>query len=300
MSSGRLLGFLFNLLTLLNTFITLLTCFIIFSILIIACFYKKKNTHFLLYLNTYLSIFAYSSVSSSFYLDIFLDDIRKKSLTKNVRFCRIRGSIISVFLSSIIGTFCLQALFRLFRLVFKEQKFLTKYPVQIVLILLQWLISFLFVSFIPIVHLPNEYYCYSPFHPLKSSILSTIVAIVLPLTIIPLSYIRSKHLSCRIQRRTRHDFLIIRRLLIIVCILCIFDIPSTILFFYEQIKGNRIHVLIHRIEWLIRSFLWMILSFYLVRFDSSLRKIFFRKLRSKNDYRENSSEQKTTSIILFI
>jgi hypothetical protein len=144
---------------------------------------------------------------------------------------------------------------------------------------MKWLFSLTFVWLVDIEYLPTEYYCSIPFNTLKPVLLASVIAYGFPSIIIALIYlrivlyIRSKGYFVTIQRRTRRDFEIIRRIVTIVSILWLLGVPSMILLFYGQIQGGIIHPLTYRIEWIAPSFAMVILSVFLIKFDPYLRQI---------------------------
>lgn len=141
MSNTILPGFILNIITLINSFLTSLICFIVLIILIFRYFYTK-DVHLLLCTNTYLSILVYSLVSGSLYIDTLRGDIQSNYEIKNLTFCRIRGSFVLALFSTIFGAFCLQALFRLYRIVYRQYKILQNYYIQLIFIIIKWLFSF--------------------------------------------------------------------------------------------------------------------------------------------------------------
>lgn len=94
-------------------------------------------------------------------------------------------------------------------------------------------------------------------------------------------YIRSQRYLIKLQHRTRRDFQVIRRVVIIVSTLWILGMPSTILLVYGQIHDGHIHPLTYRIEWITPSFALIILSISLIKYDSYLMQILFPKKRHK-------------------
>ncbi len=286
MSNTTLAGFILNIVTLSNSFISSIICLIVLIILIFGRFYMK-DVHLLLCTNTYISILAYSLASGSLYIDTFRGDIQSTYEIKTSILCQIRGSLVLALLSTIFGAFYLQAFFRLCRIGYQQHKILQKYHIQLLFILIKWLFSFTFVWLVDMEYLPTEYYCSIPFNTLKPVLLASIIAYGFPSTIIALIYlrivlyIRSKGYIVTIQRRTRRDFEVIRRIVTIVSILWLLGIPSMILLFYGQIQGGIIHPLTYRIEWIAPSFAMTILSVFLIKFDPYLTQILFPKRQHK-------------------
>jgi len=256
-------------------------------ILIFGRFYPK-DVHLLLCTNTYISILGYSLVSGSLYIDTLRGDIQLRYEIKNFTLCRIRGSLVLTFLSAIFGAFCLHALFRLYRIVYRKHEFLQKYHIQIIFIIIKWLFSFTFVWLVDIDYLPTEYYCSISFNRLKPLLLASFIAYGFPSTMIAIIYIRivlyirSQGYVMTVQRRTQRDFAVIRRLVIIVSILWILGLPSMILLIYGQIQGGNIHPLTYRIEWITPSLSLTALSIILIRCDPYLMHILFSKRQHKH------------------
>jgi hypothetical protein len=226
-------------------------------------------------------------VSGSLYIDALRGDVQAKYEVKSFTLCNIRGSIVLALLSAIFGAFYLQAFFRLCRIAYQQHKTLQKYHVQVALIVIKWLFSFSFVWLVEIKYLPTEYYCSIQFTTLKPVLLASILAYGFPSTMIALIYlrlalyIRSKGYIVTMQRRTRRDFEIIRRIIIIVSILLLLGIPSMILLVYGQIRGGIIHPLTYRIEWVAPSFAMTMLSIFLIKFDPYLTQILFSRRQHK-------------------
>ena len=280
MSNTTLSAFILNIITLSSTSITILICLIILLILISTRAYKK-DVHLLLCTNTYLSILAYSLTSGSLYIDTLRGDLQANYEVKYMVLCRIRGLLVLAFLSTIFGAFSLQAFFRLCRIVYRQHRRLQKYRIQLLFILIKWLFSCTFVWLVDIEYLPTEHYCSIPFHTLKPILLASIIAYGFPSLMIALFYIRivlylrSESHSVTMQRRTRRDFAVMRRIGITTGSLWFLGIPSMVLFFYGQILDGKIHPLTYRIEWITPSFALGILSIYLISCDPHLRRIIF-------------------------
>ena len=282
MSNTTLTAFILNVVTLSNASIASLVCLIILTILIFGRFFIK-DVHLLLCTNTYIAIFGYSLVSGSLYVDTLRGDLQLRYEIETFTLCRIRGSVVLALLSAIFGAFCLQALFRLCRIIYRQHRTLQKYHIQMIFILIKWVFSFAFVWIVDIDYLPTEYYCSISFNTLKPALLASIIAYSLPSTIIAIIYIRIV-LYIRCHRftaankcRTQRDFRIIQRIVLIVSVLWLLGIPSMILLFYGQIHGGHIHPLTYRIEWVTPSLALTILSIILIKYDPRLIQILFPK-----------------------
>ena len=294
MPNATLPAFILNIIALSNSFITTLICLIILIILILGRFYKK-DVHLLLCTNTYVSILAYSLASGSLYIDTLRGDIQSKYEMKSLSLCRIRGSLVLALFSAIFGAFSLQAFFRLCRVTYGQHKNLQKYHIQLVFILIKWLFSFTFVWLVEIDYLPTEYYCSIPFHTLKPALLASVIAYGCPSSMIALFYIRiilyirSKGYVVSMQRHTRRDVKVIRRIVMTVSSLWLLGIPSMILLLYGQIHGGIIHPLTYRIEWIAPSFALAVLSVFLIKCDPYLIRVLFPKRSRKHKAEKSDS-----------
>lgn len=282
MSNTTLSAFILNIVALSNSSITIVICVTILFILIFTGSYRK-DVHLLLCTNTYLSILAYSVASGSLYIDTLRGDLQSNYQVKSWILCRIRGSLVLAFLSAIFGAFSLQAFFRLCRIIYRQQQTLQKYHIQLVFISVKWLFSCTFVWLVDIEYLPTEYYCSIPFNALKPVLLASIIAYGFPSMMIALFYIRiavylrSQGCIVTMQRRTRRDFAVIRRIVITTGSLWLLGVPSMVLLFYGQIHGGRIHPLTYRIEWIAPSFALVILNIFLINCDPYLKETIFSK-----------------------
>ena len=280
MSNTTLPAFILNIVTLSNAFLS--TCISIGVLLILFLTRAfAKDVHILLCTNTYLVIFAYSMLSGSLYLDALRGDLGLTFETEVTNLCRIRGSLVLALFSAMFGAFCLQAFFRLCRVVYHQYLILQRYHIQLCLIAFKWALSLAFVWFVQIDYLPAEHYCSIPFNSLKPILTASAVAYGLPSTLLALiyfriaRYIRLHQQTLRHRHRNRRDVAVIRRTVVIVSILWTLGIPSMILVLYGYVRNGDLHPLTYRIEWLAPSAAVLVLSVVLIRSDPRLMKAVF-------------------------
>ena len=145
------------------------------------------------------------------------------------------GLIYDVCECGIYYSYFLQAIFRLFRIVFYQKRILVNYNLYQVLILLQWTINL--VCLLPpffchwYVNLPTEHYCLVPYTPIGPAIYQMITLYLIPMICIATIYIwisfyirRSSHavtniLSGNQKRRNDRDLAMIQRLILMIIIL---------------------------------------------------------------------------------
>lgn len=282
MSNTTLTAFILNIATLSNAFFSICISIGVLLILLLTRSFAK-DVHILLCTNTYLVIFAYSLLSGSLYLDALRGDLGLIVEPGSSHLCRIRGSLVLALFSAMFGALCLQAFFRLCRVIYPQYLILQRLDVQLCLIVFKWSLSFAFVWFVQIDYLPTEYYCSVPFNSLKPILLASTLAYGLPSMILALIYIRivlyvrSHHQSLTHRHRNRRDVAVIQRTVVVVGILWTLGIPSMILVLYSYVRKGNIHPLTYRIEWLAPSTAMFILSVILIRSDPRLLKTVLSK-----------------------
>ena len=286
MFNTTLTGFILNIINLSNACLTSLSSLVVLILLILNRSFTK-DIHLLLCTNTYLTILTFSLASCTLYLDTLRGDL---GVIFETKLCYLRGTLVLAFFSALFGAFCLQAFFRLCRIVYPQYHILQQYHIQIILILCQWFSSLIFAWFVEIRYLPTEYYCSIPFDSLIPILSASLLAHGIPSAILALIYVRIVlYIHChnqlmKNQHGHRRDIIVIRRTVIIVSILWLLGIPSMILVLYGQMIGGHLHPLTYRIEWITPSFALLVLTFVLTKSDSRLSKIILRKSPSNGTH----------------
>ena len=210
----------------------------------------KSNIPLILTCNSYIA----SLVSSIIALRSTVDTIRGIG-NAPIYFegwnCQINGYLIYVAISSFVYSCILQAIFRLFRVVFYRRKSLYTIRVFSLLILLQWLIPFL--ANLPLLHylefIPSEYRCQIPLTNARACLLLLFLDYLIPgnlmLTIYLciIRYIRQRNI--RIVHR--HDVIVLKRTLTIFLMIQFLSIPLVIIWLI-YIVGNSLTSLSYQLQ----------------------------------------------------
>ncbi|CAF1418410.1 unnamed protein product [Adineta steineri] len=219
-------------------------------IIVIKCHRELHNLSVILTCNTCLAAFltcitVFIMVSSNLFNGYLLHDIH---------FCYVWGLFYDIFECSIYYSYCLQAFFRLCRVVFYKKRFLVSYSLYNVLIIVQWILVFsllvptLFLQWY--IRLPTETYCLIPYTDTYASTYLIIVLYLIPLIFITTIYIwitlyvrQSSHptatgLTINRRQRNLRDLTVIKRIIILISILMILRFPTIIFIIYGVIAGH--------------------------------------------------------------
>ncbi len=215
------------------SFLVCLTMIIIISIRIHPL---KSNVSILLTLNTYFNLLLVCSimlVTYSYNLRGNLDS----SISFGGRWCQIRTYFAYVSFCALYYSFVLQAVFRLFRIIFYKRKILQSFGIFLIGIILQWIVSFLCI--LPNLllddfqYLPWDYNCWIAFQNIRGLIMVTVFIYNNPLTIIFTIYIqiirytrRSTHIREIRQHANKRDLIILKRIVILVFIIVGIGLPT--------------------------------------------------------------------------
>ncbi|CAF1461178.1 unnamed protein product [Adineta ricciae] len=162
------------------------------------------------------------------------------SISFGGRWCQIRTYLAHVCFCALYYSFVLQAIFRLFRIVFYRHKIFQSFGMFCIAVFLQWVISFLWI--LPNLllddfkYLPMEYNCWISFENLRGLIMVTVTIFNNPLSIIFTIYtqiIRYTRRSSEMQQRRQHsnkrDLLILKRIVILIFIIVGIGLPTVII-----------------------------------------------------------------------
>jgi hypothetical protein len=213
-----------------------LICLIMIILISIRIHPLKSNVSILLTLNTYFNLLLVCSimlVTYSYNLRGNLDS----SISFGGRWCQIRTYFAYVSFCALYYSFVLQAIFRLFRIVFYKHKILQSFGVFLIAITLQWILSFLFI--LPNLllddyqYLPLEYNCWIAFQNIRGLIMVMIIIFNNPLTIVFTIYTqiirytrRSTHIRETRQHANKRDLIILKRIVILVFIIVGIGLPT--------------------------------------------------------------------------
>ncbi|CAF1149158.1 unnamed protein product [Rotaria sp. Silwood1] len=203
------------------------------SIFILVIVYKRihpliSNVPVLLTCNTYLTLLFGALMmviiySYSIYGDIYASD------SCNNYLCQLHGYFIHVFICAFYYSCVLQAILRLFRIVFYKQKRLQSHHLFFIGIIIQWLISFLYI----LIHFLTKDFeyssfahsCWISFKNIRALFQALLIMYVGPISSVCLIYayiIRYTRQTIHIQQQrqilNRRDILVLKRILIVVLV----------------------------------------------------------------------------------
>ena len=268
-------------LVLLSIFVYILV-FIIYIILIKQP--RENDATLLLTVNTCLSGF----VTAIALLIMVSSNLFNEFLLINLNLCYIIGLLYDIFECSIYYSYCLQAFYRFFRVIYYRKRSLLSLKLYKYLILIQWLLATLLI--IPTIflqwyiHLPTEKFCLIPYTNITGSIYLIIVLYSIPLITIIIIYILiTKHIrittAIRIQERQRNlrDLTVIKRIIICVLILILLRFPTIIFIIFGIINGylySLTYAIVGFITSLCLIFIGLISILITNKFNEQIRKYF--------------------------
>lgn len=314
MKTWNIINIILNLITFINSIITISICLTIF--LLIICFHRQSRSVILLLAShtcsaLLISAFMLASMTMASllgYMNIHLEQ------HGNTTWCIWRGFFIHGFLCALYDSYMLQAGYRLCRVVFYRRKRLHSFPLYSFLVPIESLFGVVCISPVllrgDVIYLSSEYYCQTPF-----TNISAIIYIALRLFLLPILFIASVYIyllrhvrqsnclpttnhSCRKRsKQNQRDLIVIKRLLLMLSILILLGLPSIIFLTILIITGYIIPVT-YRIGWLSVSFSLVFLAHMLIQLTHPLRKTIGRLFSSNSISRKRSklsSEQQQTS-----
>ena len=223
-------------------------------------------------------------------------------LIQNMSFCFTWGLFYDVFECSIYHSYCLQAFYRLCRVVFYKQKYLVSTSIYIILIICQW--SWILVLLIPPVfinwyaRLPTENYCLIPYTYVGAEIYHILILYLIPLSCIGVTYLwitlymrettrASTVVLAAVQRqRNQRDLTVIKRIIMLVSILVVLRFPTIIFVVYGVISGS-LFSLTYPIVGVITSGCLIFIGLITIYVTTQLRKQFVDLFIQRNNRVEN-------------
>jgi hypothetical protein len=179
---------------------------------------------------------------------------------------RIRGYAFMVFISSIYLSYALQAVYRLFRIVYHKYKYLRATSTFSYYIFTQWFLAFVLI--IPMIfpdkncstfitYLPEQFICVVPFTNIRGVMLIMLTIWLFPLCCLFLIYswiifhIRHKKRqptsTLKLRRQNKLDTIIIKRICVVMILLLTLGVPLNV-FFIEFIITGKLHWATYRIS----------------------------------------------------
>ena len=286
-------------------FLTLLSCLISISVLIIIFIYIRpslSNISLLLTCNTYFTLIIFSFTL----LDIGIHSLYghlNPSKNFSGHWCFIRSYFAHVCFCVFYNSFVLQAIFRLFRVVFHQKRILQSSGSFSLVIFLQWAISFILISSHLFSHdfqyQPSDYNCWISFKNLRGMFLAILTIYTSPilLTIIIytyiLHYIRGKvNIQKKQRRANKRDLIILKRIVILLLFLIMIGIPTlSVLLIY--IITNYLTSFAYDIQAINISLGLVITSITLIFITPKIRMIF--RCKKKQFHRKTIPQLLTSS-----
>ncbi|CAF0895181.1 unnamed protein product [Rotaria sordida] len=289
MNAWIIINIFLNILTLINSILTIVICLLILLLIIISR-RQSRSVPVLLAGHTcstlLISAFMLGSmamVSLFGYMNIVLEQ------HGNTIWCRLRGFFIHGFLCALYDSYVIQATYRFCRVVFYRRKHLISFPLYLLFVPIESLFGVVSISPVllrgDVVYLSSEYYCQTPFTNIPAIVYIAIRLFLLPILFITLiyvcllKYVRQSNLSLIIINKKRHrrlkknkrDLIVIKRLLIMLSILILLGLPSIIFLSIFMFTGHLICVT-YRIGWLSVSFSLVFLAYMLIKMTDPLKK----------------------------
>ncbi|UJR37045.1 hypothetical protein I4U23_029750 [Adineta vaga] len=223
--------------------LTFLTCLLMLILIFIRIHPLKTNIFILLICNTYSTLLLFSIMMLIMYGYNQHGNLNSP-IWLGGRWCQIRTYFVHVCLCALYYSFVLQAIFRLFRIVFYKHRILQSFGVFWIAVLIQWIISFLCI--LPSIllddfqYLPLEYNCWISFENVRG-LLILIVTIygtsTSSISSIYMYIIRYIHRSNNIpqqqrrQKSNKRDLIILKRLVTLVTAVVTLGFPTVLVIF---------------------------------------------------------------------
>jgi len=207
---------------------------------------NRQDVPILLLCNTCIAVLVTLIVS----FVMIISSLTNGFLTYNLSFCQIWGFLYDIFEGSIYYSYCLQAFYRLCRIVFYQKRFLINFSLYIKIIIVQWLFVFcltLPALFLYYVQLPTEQYCLVSHSDIHGSMYLIFTLYFIPLISIVLMYLwitsfmrqtsqaATAIIPAQQRQRNIRDLTIIRRLLVLILLLSILRFPTIIFIIHDLI-----------------------------------------------------------------
>jgi hypothetical protein len=277
---GLILGILNWSLIFLATFVYLLIFLMVYR-----CRRELKDISLLLTCNTCLAglltcLTVSVMISSNLFAGFLLVDMK---------FCFAWGLFYDIFECSIYHSYCLQAFYRLCRVVFYTKRFLLSYNLYLILIVVQW--SWILALLIPPVfvgwyaRLPTENYCLVPYTYIVAEVYHIMVLYLVPLICIGVTYLwitnfmrqtnrASTLVIAAVQRqRNQRDLTVIKRIIMLVSILVTLRFPTIIFLIHAVITGG-LYPLTYGVVGVITSACLIFIGIITIYITTQLRKQF--------------------------
>ncbi len=264
--------------------LTFLTCITMIILIYIRIHSLKSNICMLLIWNTYFTLFLFASIMLGMYLYNLYGNL-DSSMSFGGRWCQIRTYLVHVCLCGLYYSFVLQAIFRLFRIVYYKHKILQSFGVFLIAITLQWILSFLCI--LPNLllddfqYLPTEYNCWIAFENIRGLLVTITITygistcMILSIYMYIIRYLRQSN-NIQQQRRqnsNKRDLIVLKRLAIFVTVIIGLGFP-TVLVVFIYVFTHYVIPLAYHIQGVSLSIGAFITSVSLVFITPQIQKIF--------------------------
>ncbi|UJR18983.1 hypothetical protein I4U23_022112 [Adineta vaga] len=203
----------------------------------------------------------------------------------NYPWCYIRSYLLHVGTCLLYHSFFLLTCFRFFRIVLYKYKQLQTFQFIFQLTLIHWLIDFLLL--IPLLtqhwieYISECYFCEILFSNFQGTLYAGVIAYSFPMFSIVLMYTsiihymnktKSQSILQNRQQTNRRDFVVLRRIIILIGILTTLSFP-TIIIWLSFVVTNYIDPIYYKIGWLLFALSFSVLPITFALLTSQLREL---------------------------
>ncbi|CAF0743065.1 unnamed protein product [Adineta steineri] len=262
-------------------------------ILFIVIYHQHKNRIkqeeriiLILCVNIYFCIFFSSTMLLILNIETLLGDLY--GLNFDSTQCVFLGYLNAVLICTFFYGFVTQAFYRLCRIVYPSYKWLQTYWIYIFAVPLQLIMACLLMCPIyfwhAIVYMPGLYHCFVPVQNILGTVWLIIFMYGLPVFCLSAIYIRitryirqqSTSQTLATKHRQARDFVVIKRIMIIISILFTLGVPGIILMIISYITENK-YPQNYRVSWLTLELFMIILNILMIVMTPQLKTIVVSK-----------------------
>ncbi|UJR26705.1 hypothetical protein I4U23_008021 [Adineta vaga] len=245
---------------------------------------KGDRIAHMLCINMYVSLF----IGCAIVLDIYCYTLYGH-LYINVSFdgqwCYIKAYLFYVSGCGFFYSYLLQAIYRLCRIVLYRKPALQSFRLYVYGIIFQWILSF--IQVIPVFllqtfeYLPHDYHCQIAIHNIRGLLIGLSLVHTIPISLTTISYVYTmiyiRKVSAKVKTirqlaNDRRDFLILKRIFIVLTILIASGMPAFGIGLYVQFSGH-LPFWSTQFQWFSATFSMLIVSVILIFISPNLRKI---------------------------
>ena len=238
----------------------------------------KSNVPLILTCNTYIT----SLISSLLVFKVCCQSIYgvlNPSISYDVLSCQIDGYLIYAAIGNVFYSFVLQAIFRLFRIVFYRKKTLHSLRVFSIGIVIQWtfifLINLIFLLLNDIEYIASVYHCQVSYTNLRGSFMILFIEYMIPANIMYTIYFYIIRYIRRINNRMniRRDMVVFKQVLILFISVQILFLPVGV-FWILSTTNDYLRELSYQLQELTMAFSQVFLPIILAFSTPHIREIF--------------------------